>query len=656
MAIYYIDSSRSDDSGNGLTAETAKKTIAAGLALITADDCTLRFVGGSTWYNEVLNTVLYNGITYASYGAGNTPILRHGYLLTSSSWTGPDGNGCYIYPGTGINCYWIIEEGHALKKGSDATLPEGAGTWWCAGTWEADIYYKPTGGGDPTSNGLVVERCAGVGSNLTATSANITDTIIDGLRFDFAGFNIWSADYCIAPLTIQNCVINEAWATAIYINNSGQAYADVVIFNNSFNYCRDQLYLVAEGSGYFIGAIIRDNTLIGSNYLYNSTVPWRLTGDIDGLSIQTIRNSIIEGNNISGYCVNADGDSGAISCWVPGSFDCTGNIIRRNYIHDVQGSGIIWAGSDVPDTDCQIYDNIVTDFGVYGFHLVKGQTSDTKSGIYNNTITNGSSGIRLQAQADYYLIKNNIIDNCTYAINLESGYGANNVANHNLYHHPTSLKFKVGGVEKTLAEYQAIVTPDDSDALSDDPLFVNAGGSYLLDTDFKLQSGSPCINAGVDVGLTTDYGGFSIVGNPDIGAWEYGGSLYTRYHYNTLPTDDADLTTIYTESDITKVATDDTDMVPQSATDEYAIHQFKVDASGKTSVTIDWVGQSNVPCTQSAVYLQIYDQVEIGWTTIDSDTTTLANTDIPLEFFISDLGPYKDVNGIITCRVYQEAK
>jgi hypothetical protein len=52
-------------------------------------------------------------------------------------------------------------------------------------------------------------------------------------------------------------------------------------------------------------------------------------------------------------------------------------------------------------------------------------------------------------------------------------------------------------------------------AVISDPLFVNAG------TDFDIQSLSPAINAGMDVGLTSDYVDSLIVGLPDIGAYEY---------------------------------------------------------------------------------------------------------------------------------------
>jgi peptidoglycan/xylan/chitin deacetylase (PgdA/CDA1 family) len=47
--------------------------------------------------------------------------------------------------------------------------------------------------------------------------------------------------------------------------------------------------------------------------------------------------------------------------------------------------------------------------------------------------------------------------------------------------------------------------------------------SYSNVADFRLLSTSPCINAGVDVGLTTDYAGAKVPRGraPDIGAYEY---------------------------------------------------------------------------------------------------------------------------------------
>ena len=82
---------------------------------------------------------------------------------------------------------------------------------------------------------------------------------------------------------------------------------------------------------------------------------------------------------------------------------------------------------------------------------------------------------------------------------------------------------------------------------------------------------------------------------------------YSRGNYPAPPTDDSNLETFYSVGEVADVLAHDEDMVPQSATDEYAIHEFKVDATGKSSVDLEWVGRSNIDCSHSTVYLQIYD-------------------------------------------------
>ena len=60
-------------------------------------------------------------------------------------------------------------------------------------------------------------------------------------------------------------------------------------------------------------------------------------------------------------------------------------------------------------------------------------------------------------------------------------------------------------------------TGQESNGINTDPGFVNPG------TDFHIKSTSPCINAGVNVGLTKDYDDTPVPqqNDPDIGAHEY---------------------------------------------------------------------------------------------------------------------------------------
>jgi hypothetical protein len=93
--------------------------------------------------------------------------------------------------------------------------------------------------------------------------------------------------------------------------------------------------------------------------------------------------------------------------------------------------------------------------------------------------------------------------------------------------------------------------------------------------------------------------------------------------------------------------------VGQTATGEYAIHEFKDYVGSENSCTLNWEGQSNLPPSSSAVVLQIYNQNSTTWETVDSDNTTGAGTDFTLAGNIADLTNYKTVGNTISCRVYQ---
>jgi len=54
-----------------------------------------------------------------------------------------------------------------------------------------------------------------------------------------------------------------------------------------------------------------------------------------------------------------------------------------------------------------------------------------------------------------------------------------------------------------------------TDNIIADPLFVEPG------IDFRLKPGSPAINAGINVGLKSDFDKLPVKIKPDIGAFEY---------------------------------------------------------------------------------------------------------------------------------------
>lgn len=84
------------------------------------------------------------------------------------------------------------------------------------------------------------------------------------------------------------------------------------------------------------------------------------------------------------------------------------------------------------------------------------------------------------------------------------------------------------------------------------------------------------------------------------------------------------------------------------------IHQFKNFVGDETACQLEWEGKTTFAPSSSTVYLQIYNIILTQWDTVDSDNTSNVDTDFSLLAEVADLTNYKQ-NGVISCRVYQEA-
>ena len=124
-----------------------------------------------------------------------------------------------------------------------------------------------------------------------------------------------------------------------------------------------------------------------------------------------------------------------------------------------------------------------------------------------------------------------------------------------------------------------------------------------------------------------------------------------------LPANDADLETAFNTADYVTVATDDGNRVDQTAQGQFGLFLFKDDDTAGTNnvAIVTWDGQYTLAPSAQTVYLQVYNRNSTTWETLDSDSATAANTDFNLTGTINGLADYKDGNGWIACRVYQEA-
>lgn len=130
--------------------------------------------------------------------------------------------------------------------------------------------------------------------------------------------------------------------------------------------------------------------------------------------------------------------------------------------------------------------------------------------IYKNGFAADNKGLGIRSHGSNVLIANNTITgNYSGAANgvgaIYIGSGSATVRNNILWdNHGTELVHGGGSITES------------NNLINTNPLFLNASGD-----DYHLTSGSPAINHGTDVGVTTDLDGNARVGLPDAGAYEF---------------------------------------------------------------------------------------------------------------------------------------
>jgi len=168
-------------------------------------------------------------------------------------------------------------------------------------------------------------------------------------------------------------------------------------------------------------------------------------------------------------------------------------------------------------SNISIYYNIFYNFkGGWAIQIYSGSNKPTSDvNIYNNTFAyslDATPGhIIIAATASGVNIKNNIFySQYQKAIRLYDATLTDLVITNNIIG-ATGILYGEDFVTWVNDLVQA------NNRINTDPLMTNPANG-----DFSLQSNSPAINAGVDIGLTTDYTNATITdGEPDMGCYEY---------------------------------------------------------------------------------------------------------------------------------------
>ena len=189
---------------------------------------------------------------------------------------------------------------------------------------------------------------------------------------------------------------------------------------------------------------------------------------------------------------------------------------RKSSIHNNYLDGVS-AASGYVLLKVHYQNNLIYNNGAVGVNLRIAKVTDDpseRSYFENNTIYgNGTYGIYVKNYAisttENLTVKNNIVFGNTTAQLFLFDNNIDLAASNNAV--GTVNKYGANGIWATYGGGANIISD-----VSANPLLVSA-------TDFRLQAGSPAINAGVDLGITTDYLGTAIPRGaaPDIGAYEY---------------------------------------------------------------------------------------------------------------------------------------
>src|SRR5574343_148967 len=392
------------------------------------------------------------------------------------------------------------------------------------GYYSAVMYIKAmTGSSNPNDH---VYLCS---QNInTAINTNGYDYI------DIKNIDIKAGSISIAAgsnnINIDNCSVSLA---RYGVNIT--AFDTIVVSNCAMDYCADGIYTLITGG-------VSNNCTIEHNSISNcDRVGYVGSVSNDGHSIglqggwnNIVRYNIIE-NCATGPLIyssyTGDCSMEAYGNYVISTNDCASTGYGVEAMLGVNHSGK-WIIS--------IYNNIITNTYGHGIEVNTPRTSWNTSEpakIYNNDIYNaGDSSIRICGFQNYEVwaeVKNNICHTMTnYFVKAQGSSSL--VANWNLdinnnCYYPgadTGDKFlfqdSSSNDAKTFAEWKELTFTPDANSITLDPLLVGTGGGV---TDFKLQSGSPCIDAGdasVNTTVTQDYFGKPRpTGKNSIGAAEY---------------------------------------------------------------------------------------------------------------------------------------
>ena len=487
---YYVSSSKGNNRNDGLTAETAVKTLdkISSFPLLPGDSILLK--RGDQW-NERLKLQKSGSpgkpINVDAYGIGKKPQITGVTNIDPGSWEEVGDTGIY-YVHSG-RPYGVYEDGVKIiddnrynipdgnKTQGNPTLTGGGGNWYYD-SLTSRLYYKPTSG---VPSDHIVQYSTQSGGISVDEQSYITIRNINLSYIGGTAIRINASEH----ITVDNCDISYTFERGIHFRNSKGYNAAT---NNIITQVGDGIYWTENNKGPNLAA---NNMISYCNYVVGGSQYNNNDGHAIGMQNGdrfVVRDNTLFYTNMPAILIWVGSGSTGKECVVKGNVILAGN--KKTYLKSYYGIGIGWHSTDDNAlTGSKLYGNIIKGSNA-GFKLYLSHSPGVK--VFNNTIYDCGEGFRLK-KADNWVLKNNIVaDTHGYQIYEEdSSVGKNNVFNYNLYYPDIADGWKYRG--NTLSDFRAWQTTSkqDSNSMVADPFFTNPASG-----NFTLKSTSPVIDSG----------------------------------------------------------------------------------------------------------------------------------------------------------------
>ena len=530
---FYIDSANGNDSNSGLTTNSAWKTISKlneNAFLLTAGDSVL-FKRDCVWIGERIYIEDISGsssspIVFGAYGAGAAPVITS-VTEHTHSWIKDFGNLWKSTNPPDENPGRLWKDGKEILRANKINELGKIFRWFYDNANSEFYVYSEE---DPSD--AVFEYC--VDFPLIIGNANFVT--IENL--DLQGG--WTAVYIIASqhLTFENMAIGKFSENGITLDAANETQAENIrIIDSRFDsdftldYSTAPYYRGTDDRGASDGILVHslvDGEISGCYFKNWGHASINLDGSIATVSSNKIFDNYLTSPDIPyGGRIGVDGES-------------FGNEIYNNQIMNTS------VQSQLDGRDNHYHHNIFygttsppfnpPDFIEAGLSVEAYDDIEVTGNIYENNLMMNCDGPGIEIsgnnERDIHdnVFRNNVVYNCgikqnNVGLEIETNeyaetYG-NYFQNNLIYSSSSETVISFRGSAMNVEQFNSATGSDDyvfENNVGGNPLFIS-----VPELDFHLQSGSPCIDAGIETLAQFDFEGNPIpIGNaPDIGIYEY---------------------------------------------------------------------------------------------------------------------------------------